>query len=434
MSAEQLYLFRHVLLREAAYQLMLPSLRARLHLFALRLLDDGQQDMDLLRALELAEHARRAGEGADESLREQLRSDELRFSLVAADQANQRQQNNLVLSQTRRALELAGADAKSRSRAFELMAQAALRAGLLPDALEAERGRLQTAHTDEQRLEACLGAAHISNLLGEKDSAREFTDRAESLANRCASPRLAMSLWNHRSRMAYYAGDFGLAVECNTQAEAAGRDIGLSRQHLAVKANRQLYLSSLGRHEEALACARQAAELATQASDPDMLAFIKLYHGHTLMEMRHWRAAVQTLADAERAARRAGARMRIAESAYRRGLSSVAIDDLHAALEAMRTVVRIAREVGSGDLLRLGVQGHAIVLRASGRYEEALTVCEDGMAELKLYRTDPSELIQLERATASRVWVPTRSLLLRVRLCSCKRVRRCSMNCCTEAF
>lgn len=61
MDAEFAYLFRHALLRDAAYELQLPAARARLHELALEIIEqvtpEGEQDAG---AIELAEHARRA--------------------------------------------------------------------------------------------------------------------------------------------------------------------------------------------------------------------------------------------------------------------------------------------------------------------------------------------------------------------------------------
>lgn len=64
MKAEDAYIFRHALLRDAAYQLHMPADRARLHRLALEILEGllSEPDLDLL-ALELAEHAQFAQAG-----------------------------------------------------------------------------------------------------------------------------------------------------------------------------------------------------------------------------------------------------------------------------------------------------------------------------------------------------------------------------------
>ncbi len=62
MNAESAYLFRHALLRDAAYQLQMPGERAQLHGLALEIIETtfATKDLDAL-AGELAEHAKCAG-------------------------------------------------------------------------------------------------------------------------------------------------------------------------------------------------------------------------------------------------------------------------------------------------------------------------------------------------------------------------------------
>jgi hypothetical protein len=56
-TAEEAYLFAHATLREAAYQLWLPSDRARLHSFALEILEALPETTLERLAAELADHA-----------------------------------------------------------------------------------------------------------------------------------------------------------------------------------------------------------------------------------------------------------------------------------------------------------------------------------------------------------------------------------------
>ncbi len=66
-SAEQAYLFRHTLLRDAAYQLQLPRQRAKLHALALEIVDEtteSEAERDAL-SFELAEHARLAAQESE---------------------------------------------------------------------------------------------------------------------------------------------------------------------------------------------------------------------------------------------------------------------------------------------------------------------------------------------------------------------------------
>lgn len=92
MEAEQAYLFRHALLRDAAYQLQLPGDRARLHRLALELVEQlvsprGPLQSPHPAALEMAGHARMAREGADADA--ELAKRELRYLKLASMYAQQ---------------------------------------------------------------------------------------------------------------------------------------------------------------------------------------------------------------------------------------------------------------------------------------------------------------------------------------------------------
>lgn len=109
MNAETAYLFRHALLRDAAYQLQLPGARARLHLLALQVLEKlsggpapeapawstdrakMQSHASDVIAQELAEHALAAQDDLqlNERDREELRSTALRYLRRAAHYAEE---------------------------------------------------------------------------------------------------------------------------------------------------------------------------------------------------------------------------------------------------------------------------------------------------------------------------------------------------------
>ena len=107
-TAEEAYLFAHATLREAAYQLWLPSDRARLHAFALELLEALPEAALERMAAELADHAHAAQQGVDSqrdaALLAKLRSKELSHLVRAAREANKRYQRDRVVEYCSRAL------------------------------------------------------------------------------------------------------------------------------------------------------------------------------------------------------------------------------------------------------------------------------------------------------------------------------------------
>lgn len=86
-SAEQAYLFRHALLRDAAYGLHLPGERAELHRLAIDSFVAALADQANTHAEELADHAMAALAEAPADEREVLLAAELHYLRLAADQA-----------------------------------------------------------------------------------------------------------------------------------------------------------------------------------------------------------------------------------------------------------------------------------------------------------------------------------------------------------
>jgi tetratricopeptide (TPR) repeat protein len=114
-SAEQVYLFRHALLREAAYALHLPSERAGLHLLAIESLQASTPDAEpgALTA-ELARHARAAQEGGESADRDSLMALEAGFRRLAAEYALKRDATAEVVEHMLRLADLPQPGLKSR--------------------------------------------------------------------------------------------------------------------------------------------------------------------------------------------------------------------------------------------------------------------------------------------------------------------------------
>ncbi len=162
MNAETAYLFRHALLRDTAYQLQLPSDRAKLHAIALRVIEDAlggapeplttdaNREVRLAphaldsAAEELAQHAKLGAKapGVDRSA---LEMSEVCYLLRAAEWANSRCHHS-------RALQLFDALALHPAASEPVRVRALRQAGWLQYALgQSERGK--------QVLEQCVALA-----------------------------------------------------------------------------------------------------------------------------------------------------------------------------------------------------------------------------------------------------------------------------------
>lgn len=138
VHAESAYLFRHALLRDAAYQLQLPGDRARLHALAIAAIESvlGQSgNIESLAhcAAELAEHARAASYGAQISS-DDLERREWTYCRLAADWALRHFEFKSAAAHFCRVSELASVPPKEAAEVQQSAAEALRNAGELRQA------------------------------------------------------------------------------------------------------------------------------------------------------------------------------------------------------------------------------------------------------------------------------------------------------------
>jgi tetratricopeptide (TPR) repeat protein len=187
VDAETVYLFRHALLRDAAYQLQLPGDRARLHALALEIIEalsagDGAA-LDAL-ALDLADHAGQAAEGAGEKQAE-LRRREFAWLLRALEHADRAYRNEERVALGLRVEMHPAAEPTHKVNALIHVSRAFHRLGRMNEALQASRRALAHAgrSTDRNDLPAALILLQ-TNLAscGQSEEARDTLLKAVELA------------------------------------------------------------------------------------------------------------------------------------------------------------------------------------------------------------------------------------------------------------
>lgn len=195
--AEQAYLFRHAVVRDAAYSLQLPGERALLHALALRVLE-ALTSADQLphTAAVMAEHARLAREGGIEP--EAMRASEERHLAAAVAYANTRDDlPELLVLATQRA-ELPGAAPRDRIEALVLAGQAALGLGRRDLAEQLARQMLETATGMDDAVQvgrAYRALSTVQQIKGQgEDSARHIRQSIEILERAGDRRELANSL------------------------------------------------------------------------------------------------------------------------------------------------------------------------------------------------------------------------------------------------
>jgi tetratricopeptide (TPR) repeat protein len=258
--AEQAYLFRHALVRDAAYALQLPADRARLHRLALKVLE-ATHTKDELRPIapELADHARLAQADGDAS----TAAVELKYTWQAADLARANYNPDSV--RWLDAVVRIEPDPRRRVRALQLAADVVMLSARPADARpRLERALAIAREVGDGALESAAmhSLATIALLSGSHEEAVKQLHEAMVLARKSDNPVTEAMTLTNLAAIKRMAGQRDEGFEMQKQALAIHRRIGSKRGESLCLGNVAVYHSDCGRPEEALAACDEAIEAA----------------------------------------------------------------------------------------------------------------------------------------------------------------------------
>ena len=270
MNAETAYLFRHAVLRDAAYGLQLPGDRAHLHRLALDILEEvfGEEPPGSM-APDLAGHCAMGAVDTDAGLRDGLGRKEVRYLNLAGEYAGDRYRNTEALTYFERVVAHPQVDDATKADALHYIATIQFHAGRLD---EAEAGVRQAAELaeklgDDRVLASSLQAiALISRRRGAQDTG-DLLQRAMQAASRTGKGAvLAVAQRNYATWLSAQ-GEYDRARELLRESLSLLEKLdmpklkGLAWGNLGMTWHRQDELA------EAESCYRKAAEYYRQAGD-----------------------------------------------------------------------------------------------------------------------------------------------------------------------
>jgi tetratricopeptide (TPR) repeat protein len=222
-SAEQAYLFRHALLRDAAYDLLTPSHRAALHHFVVGVVEDlFNNDVPSEYAHEMARHCRIAREHLAS---EPLRQKELHYAATAFSAA---------------------------FRAYDFVS-----------ALELCRQAVAIA-APEERAQHLLKLARGYTMIGRRDEAGHVIEQLLSSTDSVVDPDTLAWTRMLKSSLLRAAGRMDEALAL-AELVITGLDSLKDSTRSAILGSHVLMLQSIGRHKEARDCEKLAFEAARAA-------------------------------------------------------------------------------------------------------------------------------------------------------------------------
>ncbi len=263
-TAEEAYLFAHATLREAAYQLWLPSDRARLHAFALEILEALPAAEFERLSPELAEHAHWAQQGVDAQrdakVLATLRGKELAHLKRAKVQANSKYQRQRVIHFCRRILEIKGIEKLDKAESEQQLAQELL-----------DTGKLDGAHEHYTRLKelgqalgrgsfvstALVGIARIAGMRSRKTEAEQCLKEAFDVARAAGDVAQQCVALNW---MGGLLEDTGRAHQCESifrKSIEIARAGGVRQSYLSALGTLANHYRHIGRLEESAKAMRE---------------------------------------------------------------------------------------------------------------------------------------------------------------------------------
>lgn len=335
LTAESVYLFRHAVMRDAAYQLVLPSQRGRLHRVALEALEDVTPDhaRDAI-ALELAQHAEVAStsratnsaQHAAKALHYLLRAGEhleRNFDLVGATDAFARAS---VLARGRPEAE------QARLRQATLLRKT----GHLARAQDVLAQLDPTSH----RVESELG--HVKLAQGQVDAATaSFEQAVKELRKGSDSVALGQALGNLASAL-HAKGDLEGAETLFAEAELLLR----KNTNVVLRANRAKLMMDTQGHASALRANRELVDETRNAGDLYSLASLLINLGILQHRVPDADGARKSYLEAGDLGRKLGSRL--VEQVSLANLAALMIDLEHhdQAHVALDRSLELAREIG----------------------------------------------------------------------------------------
>lgn len=425
-GAEQAYLFRHALLREAALQLHLPEERAQLHATALELsellLRDLPHDTGDAWAAEMADHARHAAEGLAGDALAAMRRKETEWQIRAGRAAMDRHAQEGALRCLERAIELGMlqgdepalvrhdiavallglsryetaacvlheaislAYGAARDQLRLLLAKAYFNLNRFDEAvaLLEELIRDASRRGDARAVAQALGALGVSySMRGYHGEAVRHYDAAVQAAEQLGDEVLLASALANRSDSLYRTGRFAEAIEQLERALPTLRSGRDTSQALSAIARHSLILEDLGRKEEAARASAEAEGIARKCGNKRMIAILLGNRGNSEYENQRPEAALRLYAEAEAINRELGHQVGILANLTNRGGACRMAGDLQQALECADDGIAIARRLGHRELLATNLSKRALVLLDLNKDQPALAAIEEAESILE---------------------------------------------------
>ncbi len=352
LPAESVYLFRHALVRQAAYQLQPPIQRAAIHRLALQLLEQTPGLNLRALALELADHAQAGLAGAPPGQEAELREKYIHYLGQGADYARFNYDYGAAIEALGRLLPMIEQQPQRRMRATDILADLHQRMGRHEAARENFEYLAAHAQDDGYRGRALVHLAWDAHERGDLLAASRWADEGEALNARVNNSQLQVAFLLYRAKECAGRNDHTRAIEFQEQALQLARQTKDFVQVIVAHNNLAEALVALGRTQEAQAHLDQAEPMVREPQLANLRAALLLCRSSLLRVLGDQQAAALPLIEVEAFARQTGSMGLLAMVLLRRAeLLADAGHDAKARAEAQRAL-DLGRESGDTHAIK----------------------------------------------------------------------------------
>jgi len=376
LSAEIAYLFRHAMLREAAYQLQPPAERSALHALALNVIEEFVPAAHLPPlAHELVQHARGAMAGSREA--GPLRHKEARYLGLHLEHARKGYDHAgslAALELLRRHPDVEATARLRHQREYGLLLHSLGRNAEADAELQVAIHEAGTSGDIRERVLAQLAQAQVFRVIQRVPEAEALLLEALSCAREAGEPQLAASVSRQRAMLQLRTGRSHEAEVALTGAVAVHRTGGEPRELASDLANLGLLYHQTGRLAEAETVTRDALAILADARDERGVARVLGNLSNILADRADAAGAQALLEQASECFRRCG-------DLYGQALLASNLGSLHReagrtreAEASYRTAAELCRDLGETRHQAYCEAGVAAILAQREQYAEAETL------------------------------------------------------------
>jgi tetratricopeptide (TPR) repeat protein len=377
VNAESAYLFRHALLRDAAYQLQLPSDRAKLHALAFELLDRlFQRESDDAKeaiAAELADHAR-LGSSASGANTAELAKGEARYLWLAARHFDRMFLVERAVETYERLAAHGAVPADKRAEALQLAGAVYAAAGrhvLAQPLFEHAILEAQKAKAPVVIHRATMGLALLLQQLGKTAESESKFVLARSAALESGDKALEATTLNNQAILLHHLGKNLKADTLACRAQTLATELGIHHLEASAYVTRGVIAKQTGRLDEAAGHYARALEVAQSHALIRQEAMTRYNLAGLLVDSGKASEAAQMFKDVIRLAVELGARRMEGLALGNLAVVFTRTGDFAAAEPLYFQSTAIARELGNrpGEAASMG--NLACLYNSLGRFKDA---------------------------------------------------------------